>query len=602
VIDQLVSVGRRLDTPLLICVALAWLAIGAAIGRQAARDQRWRDRPVGAQVTGHPERCLACHAGVTGLAPAHDPEALGCSSCHLGDPLAFDEDRAHAGMERFPGDLATATQSCGQAACHSEAVRHVTGSLMNTGRGMISVDRFCFGEQATPDDGPTFADLARENPPTPATDHLRRLCASCHLGTRRDDHTLDRFTRGGGCAACHLAEPEPYPDAARHRRLTVKVDSERCFGCHSRSGRIALSYHGLAEVAVGEPYDVELYDGRPVRRVVPDVHATAGMGCVDCHTRAEVMGDGVDHQHKEEAIEIACADCHPTTPTVPTPLAEDDAITLRLLALRGWETQPVSRTHRGAALYFLTTEADGRVAVRSRGPEERRWVAGPTPDDPDHRLPGHERLACQACHTQRAPLCTGCHTSFAPDEAQWDHLAGRERPGRWREEPGPIAFGAPLLGVAADDRIFPFIPGMPLRLQPDPDQPWRRGSYFAPLDPHTTTREARPCSACHRDGAALGLGPGVLDYQGATWHFTPTPATGDFDLRWTTPAGHAVGRATRGAARPFTADELDRILVVGACLPCHESSGDPIYREFAAAHAKWDGGRASRCRLAPPAR
>jgi len=596
-IDSLVALGRRLDTPLVICLAAAWLAIAAAVWRETARDQQWRDRPLAAQVNGRPERCLACHADVTGLAPAHDPEALGCSSCHLGDPFAFDEDRAHAGMERFPGDLATATESCGQAACHSEAVHHVTGSLMNTGRGMISVDRFCFGEQAGPDSALTFADLAREKAPTPAADHLRRLCASCHLATRRDDHALDRFTRGGGCAACHLAEPAPYRDPNRHRRLTVAVDSERCFGCHSRSGRIALSYHGLAEVAPGQPFDVQLYDGRPARRVEPDVHAAAGMGCIDCHTRAEVMGDGLDHDHKEEAIEIACIDCHPTTPTVAAPLTEDDAITRRLVALRGWEEQSVSRTRKGTPLYFLTMETDGRVTVRSRGPEERRWIAGPTPDDPDHSLAGHERLACQACHSRRAPLCTGCHTSYAPDETQWDHLAGRERPGRWREKPGPIEYGPPLLGVADDGRIFPFIPGMPLRVQTGPDLPWLEDSYFAPLAPHTTTRAARPCSACHRDGATLGLGPGALDYVGAAWHFTPAPASGDFDLRWTTPEGQAVGRATRGAARPFTAEEIDATLTVGACLPCHKQADDPLYESFRGGLDRWREGAARRCDL-----
>jgi hypothetical protein len=599
VINPFVALGRRLDTTLVICLVAAWLAIGVAIGRQAARDQQWRGKPLAVQVAGHPERCLACHSGVTGLAAAHDPEALGCSSCHLGDPLAFDEDRAHAGMESFPGDLATATESCGKAACHPEAVRHVAGSLMNTGRGMISVDRFCFGEQAAPDGGPTFADLARDSDPTPAEDHLRRLCASCHLGTRRDDHTLDRFTRGGGCAACHLAEAAPHADRGRHRRLTVRVDSERCFGCHSRSGRISLSYHGLAEVAPGKPFDVQLYDGRPARRVEPDVHAAAGMGCIDCHTRAEVMGDGNAYSHKEEAIEIACTDCHPTAPAVAAPLAADDALTHRLLALRGWAEQAAPLSRKGSALYFLGTEPDGRVTVRSRGPEERRWVAGPTPADPDHRLAGHERLACQACHSQRAPLCTGCHTSYVRDGAQWDHLAGRKRPGRWAEEPGPIAYGPPLLGIAAGGRVFPFVPGMPLRLQTAPNRPWQGGSYFAPLDPHTTTRQARPCVACHRDGAAVGLGPGSLDYTGAAWCFTREPPAGDFDLRWTTPGRDRIGQATRGGARPFTSQELDRILVVGACLPCHATAGDTIYRDFPAARDVWSGGKARGCRLSP---
>jgi len=242
-------------------------------------------------------------------------------------------------------------------------------------------------------------------------------------------------------------------------------------------------------------------------------------------------------------------------------------------------------------------EATGRVTVRSRGPEERHWVAGPTPADPDHRLTGHERLACQACHSRRAPLCTGCQTDFAPNEAQWDHLVGRERPGRWHEEPGPIDYGPPLLGVLADGRIFPFVPGMPLRLQTGPDQPWQQGSYFAPLDPHTTTRAARPCSACHRDGATLGLGAGTLEISGATWRFTPAPDGGAFDLRWTTPEGRALGRATRGAARSFTQAEIDTVLTVGACLPCHDKAADALYEGFRQGLDRWRRGTARRCGL-----
>jgi len=577
---------------------VTWVAIGVIAWREAVRTRRWQGRPVAARVDGRPERCLACHTGVTGLAQAHDPEALGCASCHLGDPLAFDKDRAHAGLERFPGDLATARESCGGATCHPQAVRHVRGSLMATGRGMIAVDRFCFGEQPRPEGSLTFGDLRQEDDPSAANDHLRRLCASCHLGSHRDGHRLDHASRGGGCAACHLAEATPYADRRHHRRLTVQVDSDRCFGCHARSGRIALSYGGLAEVAAGAPFDLRLDDGRPVRRVEPDVHAVAGMGCVDCHTRTGIMGDGEVYGHKEEAVEIACVDCHPTGPRRRTPLREQEATTRRLLRLRGWEKAPVWRSRKGRPLYTLRPATGGKIEVRSRGPEPRTWLATPTPADADHTLRGHARLTCQACHSLAAPLCVGCHTTFSPAGHQWDHLVDHDRPGRWSEEVGVPRFGPPPLAIDGEGRVRPFVPAMDLALQTGPGVAWRRGSYFAPLDPHTTRRQSRTCVACHRNPAAVGLGSGTVTYRGVGWRFTPT--TQPVVPPWVTPEGRVVGQATRSGARPFGRQEIDRILTVGACLPCHRQAAAPLYRDFPRTLARWRTSDRGACRLAGP--
>jgi len=581
-----------------LCLALTWAAIVVIGWREVVRTQRWQGRPVAARAGGRPERCLACHTQVTGLAPGHDPAALGCSSCHLGDPLAFDQRRAHAGMERFPGDLATASRSCGRPACHPEAVRQVEGSLMATGRGMIAVDRFCFGEQERPEGKLTFADLHQESDTSPANDHLRRLCASCHLGSRRDDHSLDHASRGGGCAACHLAEASPDADRRHHRRLTVRVNSDRCFGCHARSGRIALSYRGLAEVPAEAPFDLLLDDGRPVRRVEPDVHAAAGMGCVDCHTRGGLMGDGELHAHKEEAVEIACVDCHPAGPRPRTALRPEEETTRRLLRLRGWEVATVWRSRKGRPLYTLRPAAGGKIEVRGRGPKRRTWLAAPTPTDGNHTLPGHARLTCQACHSAAAPLCTGCHTTFTPAGSQWDHLVERARPGRWQEEAGPIRFGPPPLAIGVDGRVRPFIPAMVLAVRTRPGAVWREGNYFAPLDPHTTRRRSRTCAACHRQPAVVGLGSGSVAYRGAAWHLTPAPQP--VEPPWVTPEGEVLGQATRSGARPFDRQEIDRILTVGACLPCHRRADDPLYRDFPRSLARWRIGDRGTCRLAGP--
>ena len=43
------------------------------------------------------ETCLECHTKEK-LDPAHDAKVIGCTPCHLGDPLAIDKDKAHQGM------------------------------------------------------------------------------------------------------------------------------------------------------------------------------------------------------------------------------------------------------------------------------------------------------------------------------------------------------------------------------------------------------------------------------------------------------------------------------------------------------------------------
>jgi len=142
---------------------------------------------------------------------------------------------------------------------------------------------------------------------------LRKLCASCHLGQPKRQHTLDPLRdRGGGCLACHI---NAYPQAG-HPALSSRLEDARRFGCHSRSGRIALSYAGLAEIdeealgLAGTKAPGRLADGRLVEQRPPDLHHRAGLACIDCHTGAGLMGTEADQAHREAAVDIQCSDCH----------------------------------------------------------------------------------------------------------------------------------------------------------------------------------------------------------------------------------------------------------------------------------------------------
>jgi hypothetical protein len=451
--------------------------------------------------------CASCHDREEEAPPGvHASFGRACEVCHLGNPEEVDEDLAHEGMEVEAGALQTVDRTCGREGCHEREASRVATSLMATGRGLISVDRWVFGEINTPDGTETMAELLANPAPSPAQSHLRKLCAGCHLGTRRDDRD-DAVFGGSGCGACHV-DPAPTPDAP-HPPIDASVPDSRCLGCHSRSARISLSYQGLAETrgmpGAGCADPVTLHDGRPACGTDADVHQVAGMGCVDCHLYTDLMGDGIAHNHEEEQVEITCEACH-------APLDEDreqhwasidDPITTALLPRRPAkpaEDDVVRVGRRGTPLWNLIREGPGWSLSSKAG--SGRWAVPATPDDPDHRLRGHERLTCAACHAAWAPICPDCHTRFDPTGEQWEFGEAEITAGAWVETASHFSWGPPGLAVRADGRIAPAIPGMILEIHPTLEAEPIQRRLFATLDPHTTQRQSRSCESCHGESVA----------------------------------------------------------------------------------------------------
>ena len=246
--------------------------------------------------------CLSCHEDeARGFNPVHGFAGHDCTACHAGDATAGDADFAHRGLEPFPGNMANAGQTCG--ACHADKVESVSHSLMHSGGGMVSVTRKLVDGEVGADGNNNIQSLGHG----PADSMLRKLCVSCHLGQPKTAHALDPGSdRGGGCLACHINH---YPEDA-HPALSTAVSDGRCFGCHSRSGRISLSYTGLAEVDTAAGRHLRLGDGRPVARMPADVHYLAGMSCIDCHSGAELMGETSQVSHPADAAKASCTDCH----------------------------------------------------------------------------------------------------------------------------------------------------------------------------------------------------------------------------------------------------------------------------------------------------
>lgn len=606
-----------------LSLVAAFLAAIAGLLVAAGRESR-RARSIGtAEGTagGRVERCVTCHARPDeDPGGAHARAALGCATCHLGNPMAYGKERAHAGLEREPGAFSTLSLTCGRDGCHAREAARLASSPMLRAGGIVSVDRWVFGELPTPDGVQTMADVLRARRPSAAESHLRKLCAGCHLGTRRASRDDAIVGSGSGCAACHVAPRVPDGPSSflprAHPPVDAHVPDDRCLGCHSRSGRIALSYAGLAEVkpdqvkSAGAPCaaPLSLHDGRPACRVTPDVHKEAGMACTDCHLHTELMGDGTARPHEEQHVEVTCETCHgPVAAEGETTWDRvDDPITRDLLRLRGETRDGNERVRlgrgdggagiapaqpcRGTPVWNLEPAgaAGWRLLRKGGGPP---LLARATPSDANHRLPGHERLACTACHTAWAPSCTTCHTTYDPARAQWDFGAARETPGTWIERDSGFAWGPPALGVTATGSIVPAAPGMRLELDARPaGGVVARHRLFAPISPHTTGRKARACAGCHASAAALGLGSGTLDLSGAEPRFEPAPA----DDGWTSLFPREPGSGTRVGFRSLDAAEQRRVLAVGTCLPCHTTAADPAWRRAAASSRPL--ARTSRCR------
>lgn len=568
-------------------------------------------------VQGRPEGCLVCHPGVTGLGKAHKPEAIGCASCHGGDPLTLVKARAHQGMERIPGSLGTAALRCGQNGCHGAIVPRVERSVMATMSGVIQVDRSAFGEPAG--DAPHVQRLGA----TQADTHLRQLCAPCHLG--RAKATLGPPAEdelGGGCLACHLTySPEaraalrayqrvpsglPAEPPKVHPALSLDVDNDKCFGCHNRSGRISLSYEGWAELQRPEgERSRTLPDGRVLTFIQDDVHHQKGMDCIDCHSPREIMGDGRRHARKRTQLQVQCEDCHPApgTARLPVTAKELDPETRTILQLRPWATPAprlFPRTASGQALMNGNIDPDTGRAFLVGKRTGRRWPLNPA--RPVCQEGGHRNLSCGSCHSAWTPRCNGCHTYQDLGGSAYDWLADADVTGAWREKGEDFRAQPPTLGMvstqASDNRkatrVETFAPGMVARIDlPGPAGASRQLRLFARVEPHTTRAAPRPCQSCHNDPVALGYGRGDLAYlpapRGGRWRFTPSAPIQPDGLpgdAWTPFLGTRRGWAsTYDGARPFTPDEQRRILQAGACLTCHDGRskvmGDAV-RDFQA--------------------
>lgn len=558
-------------------------------------------------ITGGVEGCMSCHGNMVGFSEAHNPEFIGCYSCHGGDPFTLNKSLAHHGMFKVPGNLSNAAITCGNSGCHPGISERVPKSLMSTLSGIISVDRWVFGESQKPEGHATVDDIGNNSA---ADVHLSNLCTGCHLGNEKlipgPPEWLDR---GGGCNACHLTYDKKAITTLNslrngnsgdsgpvfHPAIDLNITNDHCRSCHSRSGRISMNYEGWHETSL-RPSEAKgrsdlkiLPDKRVFSKQPSDVHHTAGMLCIDCHGSYELMGDGNSYMHKEEAVKVQCSDCHTLKASQWANLSDSDQETQLIAWLRNYKAEGVKvilTQKSGHVLVNTRIEGDGRLLSMIKKSNGAKILMKP-PAGACSEGKAHIRLNCEACHTAWAPQCIGCHNSYEPKTSGYDMLTRKKRVGSWIEYSSEGMAEQPVLGVNEGDksvkggRIVTFIPGMIMTIDKgsfnkSENQQFHR--LYAPASAHTTQRQGRSCESCHNNPLAIGYGRGSLLYsKTGNWSFDAIYADSKYDGlpedAWT---GFLKERkdpaSTRIGMRPFNLTEQKKILTAGACLTCHKGN------------------------------
>ncbi len=251
-----------------------------------------------------------------------------------------------------------------------------------------------------------------------------------------------------------------------------------------------------------------------------------------------------------------------------------------------------------------------------------------------------ERMECYTCHASWTPQCYGCHVKIDYSQADkcpeldqsrqnfdWvaagrkhqeeEHAADRGEtgydtivPGKVSEQRSYLRWEEPMLGINGEGRVTTLAPGcqtsvtiigedgQPIQVnqiyKTDPglerDDDGQLAIDMSPVQPHTTTTNARNCESCHASRKALGLGiestrpwdeRHVVDLETVDGKILPKQhqpqmePVKNLDHDWSQIVDEEGNQlATVGhhfqLSRAFTKEEQLHISREGTCLACHE--------------------------------
>ncbi|RAX53999.1 hypothetical protein CCY99_04770 [Helicobacter sp. 16-1353] len=453
-----------------------------------------------------------------------------------------------------------------------------------------------------------------KNPNTAAYAYLRN-CNACHLHTKGKQ--VRGHYRGMGCSACHM----PYGVEGFYEGADKSIDKTKpghilvhsmqggrnspvnvndgsfsginistCNACHSSGRRVSLQYQGLFPVdRSGQyiPFDSKGHMQQPnasylYKHIREDAHYKAGMLCQDCHTTADVHGNGNLGGVALGNIEIECQDCH-GTPTkypweLPIGVGEDfvdtskisnkslkDFLSKALSQARGLsnineeEAQNFGSNYdkkdgfllsaRGNPLNNVVKDGDKVILHSASGkdlivPILKDIEKNNTWKNPKGRLAmsaviSHiDKMECYTCHStwassyygydykldfsNKSQMIDWIESSESIDKngktadatkkyiMQKGSIEGDYSHARWEE---------PMLGINGEGKVTPLV-GVIQTVGTVVDE---KGNVILqnnvaktkdgllaidmqPMNPHTSSLEARDCAECHLNNKVMGFG------------------------------------------------------------------------------------------------
>ena len=492
--------------------------------------------------------CMDCHEGIKTISPSHP---FACGRCHLHEEHRKDISlSSHHVIVRNPSDPKNLRHFC--LPCHEKEVSSLTGSLHWSMAGIINQTRHMWGAQKTADPAIYGIDGLLSPLPEPGTsqsaktpadlvdDFLRRRCLRCHLHTRGPGGT--GLYRATGCASCHM----PYHDDGRYRGrdaaiskskagypikhvLTRRIPNMQCLHCHHQN-HVGADYEGLFAHDYSDVFRSPLVRGKPkpkthgldFHHLSKDVHAEKGLWCIDCHTKKDVMGDGITYSYQMEVPKRSCRDCHGG---FGSPLPDPS----------------ISAIGKMSGGFFFVSKKSG----------EKHPLPLFADTSSAHGIDSHGRVRCSACHAQwsyqdyglsvireeiiqdykwidqtaqgdpgmEKELKMQTEKDVEGYPASMDWLSGEIKPGIWsmgwrfrRWEPMPLGVDQKGHFSVLRPRYQYFISAVDREgrvfldsVVPDRGDGGGKGWAFMPYVPHTIAPFGRACLSCHQNRIAAGL-------------------------------------------------------------------------------------------------
>ncbi len=479
-----------------------------------------------------------------------------------------------------PGDLRVLQDSCGR--CHTRESGVVKRSAHAHAAGELNVARFRAGSQPTPTPrfgtGPVVDPAPLGNEPCaaisvarfsplavqvggddPLTDptvanvqdqYLAKECVGCHISDFGPNDAPGNY-RSSGCSSCHMeyatdglsqgtdpwVDKTTAPHPKTHAMVTIPPDAT-CVSCHHQGARIGLSYQGMRErqgeahedpgtdtlgkALYGFDRDHFITDEDPSNgfdETPPDVHFEAGMGCMDCHTKGELHGDGHIYADASCTVTTRCEDCHGTVREAANPspsrknLFRKDDGTLWLRTKLGGKELKVTQV--------IDSVTPGHPGFNELAASMKALVPKPgDPDDPDALTDWThgDDLECTTCHSSWLPSCYGCHVDVDLDKSSPYQTTGLITPGLAAAHPGGFQLNDMVLMVNNRGKFSHSMPasrvmyslsrgGEPVfenkpRARMVPPGRMSVGFGQRAVDPHTTRKRSQfmACDRCHTQG------------------------------------------------------------------------------------------------------